>query len=131
MIGLDTNVLVRYLTQDDPIQSRRAIEFIDRHLTEDDPGYVSAVVVAETVWVLERAYKLENAKIADCIERILQTAVLVVQNEQQVFAAMTVLKDGSGSFADGLILALATKAGCSKTVTFDRKALRLTGFVPV
>lgn len=131
MIGLDTNVLVRHLTQDDPAQSRRATEFIERHLTEDNPGYVSAVVVAETVWVLERAYKLQNAEIVDCIERILQTADFVVQNEQEVFAAMTVLKDGRGSFADGLILALAAKAGCSKTVTFDRKALRLTGFIPV
>src|ERR1700728_1637548 len=125
MIGLDTNVLVRYLTQDDPVQSRRSTEFIDRQLTEGNPGYVSTVVMAETVWVLERAYELENAEIADCIERILQTAVIVVQNEQEVFAAMAILKDGLGSFADGLILALATKAGCVKTVTFDRKALRL------
>lgn len=131
MIGLDTNVLVRYLTQDDPVQSRRATEFIDRQLTEGNPGYVSTVVMAETVWVLERAYDLENAEIADCIERILQTAVIVVQNEQEVFAAMAVLKDGLGSFADGLILALATKAGCVKTVTFDRKALRLTGFISI
>jgi predicted nucleic-acid-binding protein len=131
MIGLDTNILVRYLTQDDPAQSRRAAEFIDRQLTEDNPGYVSTVVMAETVWVLERAYELENAEIADCVERILQTAVIVVQNEQEVFAAMAVLKDGLGSFGDGLILALATKGGCAKTVTFDRKALRLKSFIPV
>jgi predicted nucleic-acid-binding protein len=131
MIGIDTNVLVRYLTQDDPVQSRRATEFIERQLTEDNPGYVSAVVMAETVWVLERAYELENTEIADCIERILQAAVLVVQNEQEVFAAMTVVKDAQGSFADGLILALATKAGCSKTVIFDRRALRLAGFTPM
>ena len=131
MIGLDTNVLVRYLTQDDPAQSPRATEFIERQLTEDNPGYVSAVVMAEMVWVLERAYELENVEIVDCIERILQAAVLVVQNEQEVFTAMTVLKDARGSFADGFILALATKAGCLNTVTFDRKALRLTGFVAI
>jgi predicted nucleic-acid-binding protein len=67
-------------------------------------------------------------EIATAIERILQTDVFLVENEQEVFAAMIALKDGSGSFADALIAALGTKAGCACTLTFDRKALRLPGF---
>jgi predicted nucleic-acid-binding protein len=129
MIGLDTNVLVRYLTQDDPTQSPRATELIERRLTEDNPGFISVVAMTETVWVLERAYRLSNVRIAEVIERLLQTAVLVVENEAEVFAAMTVLQEGSGSFADALIGELGDRAGCSVTLTFDQKASRLPNFV--
>jgi predicted nucleic-acid-binding protein len=129
MIGLDTNVLVRYLTQDDPGQSLRATELIERRLTEDNPGFISVVAMTETVWVLERAYRLSNVRIAEVIERLLQTAVLVVENEAEVFAAMTVLQEGSGSFADSLIGELGDRAGCSVTLTFDQKASRLRNFV--
>ncbi|HEV3371849.1 MAG TPA: type II toxin-antitoxin system VapC family toxin [Xanthobacteraceae bacterium] len=128
MIGLDTNVLVRYLTQDDPIQSPKATRLIERGLTEADPGFVSVVTMAETVWVLDRAYGLADDDIAAAIERALQTDVLVVESEQEVFTAMIALKEGRGSFADALIGALGAKAGCSRTLTFDRKALRLAAF---
>jgi predicted nucleic-acid-binding protein len=129
MTGLDTNVLVRYLTQDDPGQSLRATELIERRLTEDNPGFIGVVAMTETVWVLERAYRLSNVRIAEVIERLLQTAVLVVENEAEVFAAMTVLQEGSGSFADALIGELGDRAGCSVTLTFDQKAARLRNFV--
>jgi predicted nucleic-acid-binding protein len=128
MIGLDTNILVRYLAEDDPVQSPKAREIIERRLTEADPGFISVVTIAETAWVLDRAYGFSDHEIASAIERILQTDVFLVENEQEVFAAMIALKDGSGSFADALIAALGTKAGCACTLTFDRKALRLPGF---
>ena len=128
MIGLDTNILVRYLTQDDPIQSLRATEIIERRLTEKNPGFVSIVTMVETVWVLDRAYRLTTNEIAAAVERMLQIDVLVLENEQEVFNAMIALKEGQGSFADATIAALGTSAGCSRTLTFDRKALRLPGF---
>jgi predicted nucleic-acid-binding protein len=128
MIGLDTNILVRYLTQDDPVQSRAATELIERRLTSASPGFVSIVAITETVWVLERAYGLADYEIAAAIEHTLQADVLVVESEQEVFTAMIALKEGLGSFADALIGALNIRAGCSGTLTFDRKALRLPGF---
>ena len=128
MMGLDSNILVRYLTQDDPIQSPKATEVIERRLTEDNPGFVSIVAMVETVWVLDRAYELATNEIAAAVERMLQTSVLVVENEQQVFTAMIALKEGRGSFADALIVALGARVGCSRTLTFDQKALRLPGF---
>ena len=131
MIGLDSNVLVRYLTQDDPIQSPKATEIIERRLTEENPGFVCVVAMAETVWVLDRAYGLAVYEIAAVVERMLQANVLVVENEQEVFTAMIALKEGHGSFADALIVALGARVGCSRTLTFDRKALRLPGFQPV
>jgi predicted nucleic-acid-binding protein len=128
MIGLDTNILVRYLAQDDPVQSAKATELIEGRLTEQDPGFISVVTMAETAWVLERAYGLADADIARAIERTLQAGSLVVESEQEVFTAMIALKEGQGSFADALIGALGAKAGCSRTLTFGRKALWLSGF---
>ncbi|MFI5096391.1 MAG: PIN domain-containing protein [Candidatus Acidiferrales bacterium] len=128
MIGLDTNILVRYLTQDDPVQSAKATEILEKRLSEDNPGYISVIVTVETVWVLDRAYGFEAQEIAAAIEGILQTDVLVVENEQDVFTAMVSYKAGEGAFADVLIGALAARAGCSYTLTFDRKAARLPGF---
>jgi len=80
------------------------------------------------VWVLDRTYGVADQDIAAAIERLLQADVLVIENEQQVFAATIVLKENRGSFADALIAALGIKAGCSSTLTFDRGALRLPGF---
>jgi predicted nucleic-acid-binding protein len=128
MIGLDTNILVRYLAQDDPIQSPLATDIIEFRLTEENPGFISIVAMVETVWVLDRAYGLAEDEIAAALERMLQADTLVVENEQEVFTAMIALKKGSGSFADALIGALGVRAGCSRTLTFDKTALRLPGF---
>jgi predicted nucleic-acid-binding protein len=111
MIGLDTNILVRYLAQDDPVQSPKATEPIERQLTEENPGFVSVVAMVETVWVLDRAYGLADHAIAAAIERALRADVLVVESEQEVFAAMIALKEGHGSFADALIGAVGVVTG--------------------
>jgi predicted nucleic-acid-binding protein len=128
MIGLDTNVLVRYLAQDDGIQSLRATQIIERQLSEESPGFISLVTMVETVWMLARVYSLSNREIAAAVERILQADMLLVQNEQEVFTAMVALKTGAGSFADALIGALGAWAGCAATLTFDKKANRLKQF---
>lgn len=128
MIGLDTNILVRYITQDNFDQSAKATEIIEQRLTAANPGFVSVVTMAEIVWVLDRAYGLSDKEIAAAVERMLQVGVLLIENEQEVFAAMVALKRGQGAFADALIAELGAKAGCTHTLTFDRKALRLRGF---
>ena len=84
--------------------------------------------MVETVWVLDRAYSLTAQEIATTIERLLQVEVLAIENEQEVFTAMVALKQGHGSFADALIAELGTRMGCTRTLTFDRKAIRLAGF---
>ena len=128
MIGLDTNILVRYFAQDDPVQSHKATVVMEQHLTEQTPGFVSVVALAETTWVLERVYRLRKQEIAAVIERVLQADMLVVEHEAEVATALIALWEGCGSFADALIGGINAKAGCSHTVTFDRKALRLPGF---
>ena len=128
MIGLDTNILVRYFTQDDPVQSYKATVLIEQRLTEQSPGFVSIVALAETVWVLERFYRLKKREIAIVIERILGADALLVEHEAEVATALTAVWEGRGSFADALVGAINNQAGCSRTLTFDQKALRLPGF---
>jgi len=128
VIGLDTNVLVRYLTMDDPILSPKAARLIERDLSAENPGFVSVVTMAETAWVLDRSYSFSNREIAYGIERILSADRLVIEHERDVFAAMRLLARGGADFSDALIGGLARRAGCAHTVTFDRKASRLPGF---
>jgi predicted nucleic-acid-binding protein len=128
VIGLDTNVLVRYLTQDDPLQSARANRLLEQQLSDGNPGFVSTVVMAETAWVLRRAYRFTTTETAAAIERMLAADALIVEREQEVYAAMIALREGLGSFADALVGAIGSREGCSHTATFDRKALRLPGF---
>lgn len=127
MIGLDTNVLVRYLTQDEPIQAAKAGAILEG-LTERNSGFVSIVVLAETAWVLERTYQYSDAAIATALTGLLGATALVVQEEAAVIVALRAAKDGNGTFADALIGALSSSAGCERTVTFDKRALRLPGF---
>jgi len=128
MVGLDTNVLIRYLTQDDPVQSAQATGILERRLTPKNPGFVSVVAMVETVWVLDRAYGQTAQETATAVERLLQVEVLAIENEQEVFTAMVALKRGRGSFADALIAELGARTGCTRTLTFDQKALRLPSF---
>ena len=128
MTGLDTNVLMRYLLQDDPKQARRANQIIDRQLSEQNPGFVNLATILEIVWVLRSLLKRSPSEIAAHIEDLLAADSLEVQNEQQVFEAVFALKRGTGEFEDALIGALNAWAGCSHTLTFDRKTARLPHF---
>ena len=128
MTGLDTNVLLRYLLQDDPKQARQANQIIDRQLSEQNPGFVNIATVLEIVGFLRSLLKRSPFQIAAHIENLLAADSLEVQNEQQVFDAAFALKRGTGEFEDALIGALNAWAGCSHTLTFDRKTARLPYF---
>jgi predicted nucleic-acid-binding protein len=94
MMGLDTNVLLRYLAQDDPKQSPRATEIIERGLTEQEPGFVSLVTILEVVWVLKSLFKRSRQQIANDVEMLLAADTLEVQNEQEVYLAVVCLRNG-------------------------------------
>ena len=129
MIGLNTNLLLRYLAQDDPTQSRRATEIIEHRLTEQEPGFVSLVCILEVVWVLKSLFKRSPQQIANDIEMLLAADALDVQNEQEVYSAVVALRNGTGTFEDALIGSLGIWRGCSATLTFDEDAAkRLHGF---
>jgi predicted nucleic-acid-binding protein len=122
VIGLDTNVVVRYLVQDDPDQAEVASELIDE-LTETNPGFLSLVTVVETYWVLRRAYKVGAGQCADLLEGLLDARELRVDQDAIVRAAVTASRNGL-EFADAVIAELGRAAGCDHTVTFDQRAAR-------
>jgi predicted nucleic-acid-binding protein len=122
VIGLDTNVVVRYLVQDDPEQSAVASALIDE-LTETDPGYLSLVTVVELYWVLRRAYGVGPGRCAELLEGLLDARELRVDRDAIVRAALTTSRRGS-DFADAVIAELGRVAGCHHTLTFDQRAAR-------
>jgi predicted nucleic-acid-binding protein len=124
VIGLDTNVLVRYFVQDDVAQSRAAERAVDA-LTEEVPGYVSLVVLCELAWVLGRAYRLPADEVITVIEGMLSARELRVQDPDVVHRAVRSSRDAPAGFVDALIVELADAAGCTETVTFDRRAAKL------
>jgi predicted nucleic-acid-binding protein len=128
VIGLDTNILVRFITQDDPVQAARATALIEWELTADTPGFVNLVTLAEVAWVLRNAYGYSREDVVDEFERLLRIEQLVVASRADVLVALTLAEDGLGDFADALIGQLNVAAGCVRTVTFDRRARRLPGF---
>ena len=122
MIGIDTNVLVRYIAQDDPVQSRRATALIERECSESNPGFVGLVVLAEVVWVAASCYSASRGEQCKIIRRILETRQLIVQEAETVWQALRLFEHGKADFADCLVERTATAAGCDRTVTFDKSA---------
>lgn len=126
MIGLDTNVLVRYIMQDDPKQSRQATELIES-LDDDAPGFVTLVCVVELYWVLTSCYDLSDEQVKRALEALLRTRQIVVDRAEQVLRALRVFGDGKADFADCLIERAAAAAGCDRVLTFDVRASKYAG----
>lgn len=130
MTGLDTNVLVRYIMQDDAKQSAKANQLIDS-LTGEAPGFVPLVAVVELVWVLSSCYGLTRAQLAQALGALLRAKQLVVDQTEQVARALRVFSDGTADFADCLIERTASQAGCDRTMTFDVTAAKTAGMTLV
>ena len=128
MIGLDTNVLVRYLAQDDARQAAVATRLFEQVLSDENPGFVSAVTLCEVAWVLAECYAADRARIREAIEKVLSTRQIAVETPDLVRKTLRAWGDSGADFADALIGAVATAHGAEKTVTFDRAAARLPGF---
>jgi len=126
MIAIDTNVLVRFLTQDDPDQAAAASAFM-RGLTQAAPGFICREVMLELVWVLERAYGFGRADVTAALEGLLAAVEIEVEAADDVGTAVFLYRDEGFGFADLMIAAAARRAGATSLVTFDRKAARLPG----
>lgn len=130
MIGLDTNVLVRYLTRDDPSQAATAIKLV-RSLSSETKGFLSLVVLVETVWVLESSYGFKKSQLQEVLETLLRSQELMVDRADLAWQALQTFSASRADFSDCLIERCSHAAGCSYTATFDRAAstagMRLLG----
>lgn len=130
MIGLDTNVLVRYIAQDDPKQSPIATKLITS-LTTENPGFISQVSLVELVWVMQSCYKASKPEVVAILETLLSTRELVVENTEIAIKALKIFETSKADFSDCLIERTANKAGCLHCVSFDTHAIKTAGFKPV
>ena len=126
MIGLDTNVIVRYLTHDDPSQTAAAVRLMDS-LSSDSPGFLSLIVIAELVWVLEVSYRFKKNEIEHVLETLLRSKELVVERTEIVLQALRKFSTSQADFAACLIERSGHAAECQYTVTFDRNAAKGAG----
>lgn len=126
MIGLDTNVLVRYIMQDDPRQSAKATTLMES-LKVDRPGFVGVVSIVELYWVLTSCYDLTNDQVGQALDILLRTREIVVDRADEVLRALKVFETGKADFADCLIERMAASAGCEQTMTFDSGAAKHAG----
>ena len=124
MIGIDSNVLVRMMINDDPQQEESIRSFLAQR-SGDDPAYISAIVLAESVWVLRRRLGIPMAAIASVLRRFLESDDLRFQFGDRLANLLDGPKPPRGDLADHLIAWCAAEAGCARTVTFDKRAGRL------
>ncbi len=129
MIGVDTNVLLRALVQDDPAQGRRVALLAERTIRAEDTLFVDDVVVCETVWTLRAGYGLTRERIANVIQDLIETALFVFEDRNLLREALRAYRTGPGDFADYLIGLRNARAGCDHTVTFDRALKAHESFV--
>ncbi len=120
MIGLDTNVLVRYLTQDDPAQFARAAAFIDAASEREEQFLVNAPVLCELVWVLSTVYDYSREEIAQALEQIFTTAQFEIERLDEARQALGDFRSSKADFSDALIGRINRSLGATHTVTFDR-----------
>ncbi len=130
MIGLDTNVLVRYIMQDDPKQSPKATRLIES-LSNDQPGFVPLVAVVELVWVLSSSYALNRNEVAEALDLLLRSKEIVIDRAELVLQAQRRFAQGGADFADCLIERIAHAQGCDTTMTFDAGAVKAAGMTLV
>lgn len=128
MIGIDTNILIRFIMGDDPRQHEAAVAFLEEKLTEQEPGFINIGTLLEMVWVLRSRCRIPKEGVLLVLERLLRTETIKLQHEREVSRAFAAWKQGEGSFSDLLIGELNAAAGCAATFTFDKEASRLPGF---
>ena len=128
MIGLDTNVLVRYIMQDDPKQAKLATKLIES-LNEELPGFISLVSVVELSWVLESAFELSRRQIVEAFQNLMSVDAFKIERVSVVAGAIRAYAEGKADFADYLIERSSVQAGCDRTMTFDREAAKSGGMI--
>jgi predicted nucleic-acid-binding protein len=129
MLGVDTNVLVRFLVRDDEDQFERAQKLIKLEIAAGRRVFVSLLVLLETEWVLRSRYSLQKNLIIEAISRLLDAADVRFEDEPAIEEALFIWKDATADFADCLIGAKNRRLGCRATATFDTKASKLSVFI--
>lgn len=131
MIGLDTNILLRYLVKDDLVQWERATRFISTRCTIENPGFIDRIALCEMVWVLTRGHGYGRTDIVRVVGRLLASPELLLEDEALVRDALQSYERSGIDLSDALMAKVNLAHGCEATATFDRKAAKMDGFIGV
>ncbi|MCP5170324.1 MAG: type II toxin-antitoxin system VapC family toxin [Hahellaceae bacterium] len=123
MIGLDTNIIIRYITQDEEKQALKATQVIESQLSAKAPGFITLITLVEITWVLESCYEQSQQNILNVLHGLLTTKQLVVEKADAAYLALKrCLSSPKADFSDALIAVLSEQAGCTRVLTFDKQA---------
>jgi predicted nucleic-acid-binding protein len=128
MIGLDTNVIIRYLVQDDKKQFFHAEKLIETAIRQKKMIHINLVTLCEVVWVLSYHYELKREQIYEFLDKLLHAEQIEVENRQLALNTFHEFKNSQADFADCLIGLLNQTLGCTTTYTFDKKAAKNSYF---
>jgi len=128
VIGLDTNILVRYFTQDNKAEDQKATEVIEKQCSKDNPGFIHDVVLCELVWVLDSCYECPKEVISSTLEKILTTTQFQVAHRNHVWEALQIFRKSKADFSDCLIGVKNSFSGCRRTMSFDKSLKDINHF---
>lgn len=129
MIGIDTNILVRYLTQDEPEQAKIVENIFNKYATTSQSVFINNIVICELIWVLERGYKYGKESIIEVIKLILSTKEFCFENQKLLWSALSQYSQKKLDFSDALIGEINKNSGCVNTLTFDKEAMMFDNFI--
>lgn len=130
MLGLDTNIVVRYIAQDDAIQSPKATQLIES-LSNENLGFITLISIVELVWVMQGCYQASKEEVVTILQSLLHTREFVIENAEVVAKALHTYAASNADFADCLIERSANYAKCTRTMTFDSNAAKTAGMLLV
>jgi len=127
MIGLDSNIVLRAITGDDPVQSPAARRFLST-LSDNNPGVLNSVVLAEIAWTLRTRHKFAKREVLGRIEDLMRSNAYHIVDRDAVIQALEISLEHSVEFADALIGEINRVVGCPTTITFDQGASQTPSF---
>ena len=126
MIGLDTNILIRFLVRDEPAQTAKALSLV-QSLTAEEPGWISLAVIMELAWVLTKTYQVSRLELVRILKVLLSRKEILLEQPEVLHNAVEIYRGSTAGFADSLLSASAEATGCSQIFTFDRDAAKTAG----
>jgi predicted nucleic-acid-binding protein len=125
MLGIDTNVLIRYITQDNAAQAAIATDVIENQISANKLGYVTLISLVEITWVLASCYKVAREQVLDIVQNLLTSKQIQIERSDVAYLALRKCRAGKGDFSDAVIVAISEQDGCTNIVTFDKKAVSI------
>lgn len=127
MIGIDTNIIIRFLTNDDPVQAKKVMRFFSQSEKNETQLFISSCVLLESIWVLESGYNFSKEDILTALNSLLHLPYITFENEGALSSFFNKVEYSKMDLSDALIGAVNKFKKCEYTLTFDKLAVSESG----